>query len=88
MSGSSLLVRVCATYCHPDADADAYDSLKRLARRPGDAEMARFKAELRHALTTPGAMPPDLFTAVRFPDGSPLAFLHRLWTDLYPNEPT
>ena len=86
MSGS-LLVRVCATYCHPNADTNAYDSLKRLARRPEDAEMARFKVELRRALTIPGTVPPDLFAAIRYSDGSPRTFLSRLWNDLYPGEP-
>jgi hypothetical protein len=85
--GEPVLVRVCATYCHPEADPGAYDSLKRLARRPDDAEMARFKQELRQALASPANVPPGLFHAVRYQDGSAAVFLRRLWDDLYPGEP-
>ncbi|MER7209951.1 hypothetical protein [Streptosporangium sp. NPDC000239] len=83
----SVLLRVCATYCHPEADQDAYDSLRRLAVRPGDREMALFKAELCRALTDPDQVPPSLYTAVRYDDGSAERFLRRLWGDLYPDEP-
>ncbi|MEU4223683.1 hypothetical protein AB0F17_05270 [Nonomuraea sp. NPDC026600] len=82
----STLVRLCAVHCHPAADEGAYDSLKRLAGRPGDAEMARFKAELRHALDFPEEAP-SLYRAVRYSDGSTQRFLRRLWRDLYPDEP-
>ncbi|MGI5268809.1 hypothetical protein ACQEUU_06640 [Nonomuraea sp. CA-218870] len=81
-----VLVRVCGTYCHPEADADAYGSLRRLARRQDDAEMTRFRMELRRALSS-GDVPAGLFLAVRYPDGSAEAFLRRLWEDLYPGEP-
>ncbi|MDA0637954.1 hypothetical protein OUY22_31480 [Nonomuraea sp. MCN248] len=80
-----VLVRVCGTYCHPEADAAAYGSLRRLARRDDD-EMTRFRTELRRALRT-GDVPPGLFRAVRYPDGSAESFLRRLWEDLYPGEP-
>ncbi|MBG0816638.1 hypothetical protein [Planomonospora sp. ID82291] len=82
----SVLLRVCATYCHPEADEGAYDGLKRLARRPDDAEMAQFKAELRRALAAPAEAPP-LYRAVRYGDGDVESFLRRLWRDLYPDEP-
>ncbi|MEU7744099.1 hypothetical protein [Nonomuraea sp. NPDC049158] len=83
---NSTLVRICGVHCHPDADEEAYESLKRLAGRPADAEMTRFKAELRHALAFP-EQAPSLYRTVRYSDGSTQLFLRRLWRDLYPDEP-
>jgi hypothetical protein len=82
------LLRVAATYCHPAADENAYDGLKRLARRGADPEMSRFKEELRQALRAPADVPQaDLYREVQYGDGSAERFLRRLWHDLYPDEP-
>ena len=54
----------------------------------GDPEMRVFKAELRQAITHPDQVPRDeLSTHVQYDDGSPEAFLRRLWRDLYGDEP-
>jgi hypothetical protein len=47
-----------------------------------------FKAGLRQAVTHPGQVPRDgLSSDVEYDDGSPEAFLRRLWRDLYSDEP-
>jgi hypothetical protein len=84
----ATLIRVAATYCDPELDADAYEELKYLARQEEDAEMSVFKAELRDALADPGRLPGDeLFWAVDYGDGSDEKFLRRFWRDLYGDEP-
>lgn len=84
----ATLVRVAGTYCHAEADEDAYPTLRRRARRPDDEEMVRFKGELREAVTSlPAAAGLALYGRVRYEDGSARAFLRRLWRDLYPDEP-
>lgn len=84
----ATLIRVACTYCHPEADEDAYDSLKRLVKREDYEEIKTFKAELRKALLNPDVIPDDeLYEAVQFDDGSEEKFLRRLWRDLYPDEP-
>ncbi len=84
----ATLLRVTGTYCHPEADGEAYEALKLLARRENhDEEMTRFKKELREALTSPSnALRLDLYSATRYEDRSATYFLHRLWNDLYPGE--
>ena len=88
-SGSfATLIRVAATYCSPDADEEAYEGLKRLAKRGDDEEMRVFKSELREALKDPSQLPGDeLSESVEYTDGSDEAFLLRLWHDLYGDEP-
>jgi hypothetical protein len=84
----ATLIRVAATYCHPEQDPDAYDALKRLASRKGDEEMRIFKAELRQAIEDPSRLPGDeLSREVQYDDGSAEKFLRRLWRDLYGDEP-
>jgi hypothetical protein len=84
----ATLIRVAATYCAPEQDADAYEDLKYLARLDDDAEMRVFKQELREALADPRRLPGDeLFWAVSYEDGSDEKFLPRLWRDLYGDEP-
>ena len=54
-----------------------------------DDEMRVFKGELRHGLTDPSQLPDDeLSEAVQYDDESDERFLHRLWHDLYGDEPT
>ena len=85
----TALFRVTGTYCHPEADDKAYADLRRLARRENDESMARFKEELRRALTCPEELPgAELYREVQYDDGSADRFLRRLWHDLYPDEPT
>jgi hypothetical protein len=82
----ATLIAVAATYLEPEN----YDmeSLRRLAKRPGDREMSVFKEELREAIRDPGRLPGDeLFRHVEYDDGSDEAFLRRLWRDLYDDEP-
>jgi hypothetical protein len=84
----ATLIGVTRTYCHPEAYEDAYEALKRLARRENDPEMIVFKEELRDGLTSPDELPrAELSQAVQYDDGSADAFLRRLWRDLYPDEP-
>ena len=86
----ATLIRLAATYCHPEADDEAYEDLVSLARspEPDDEEMRVFKAELRQALADPSQLPDDeLSYAVQYDDGSPEKFLRRLWHDLYGDEP-
>jgi hypothetical protein len=84
----ATLIGVAATYCSPDADADDYQRLKRLASRGDDPRMAVFKAELRQALADPGQLPKgELEDAVEYREESDEQFLRRLWRDLYGDEP-
>jgi hypothetical protein len=84
----ATLIAVAATYCSPDADADDYDRLKRLAKREDNEQMRVFKAELRQALTDPSQLPAgELDDAVEYDDGSDEKFLRGLWRDLYGDEP-
>jgi hypothetical protein len=53
----ATLIGVTRTYCHPEAYEDAYEALKRLARRKNDPEMALFKEQLRYGLTRPDEVP-------------------------------
>jgi hypothetical protein len=84
----ATLIAVTATYCSPDADAEDYQRLKRLAGREDDQRMRVFKEELRQALASPGELPKgELENAVEFTDENEAAFLRRLWRDLYGDEP-
>jgi hypothetical protein len=84
----ATLVRIAGTYCHAEADEEAYEGLKRLAQRENDEEMTRFKRELHTALRSlPNATRVELYYRVRYEDGSAVRFLRRLWRDLYPHEP-
>lgn len=84
----ATLIRVAATYCSPDADEEAYEGLKRLAKREDDEEMRVFKTELREVLLDPTRLPDDeLYESVQYDDGGDEAFLRRLWRDLYGDEP-
>lgn len=82
----ATLIRVAATYLHPEADD--LESLQRLAKREDDEEMRAFKAELRETVNGLGEVPGgELSRHVQYEDGSPGAFLRRLWRDLYGDEP-
>jgi hypothetical protein len=84
----ATLIRVAATYCSPDAEAEDCERLRRLARREGDEEMRIFKSELEQALADPSQLPDgELDDAVKYSDGSDEKFLRRLWRDLYGDEP-
>jgi hypothetical protein len=84
----ATLIGVAATYCSPDADAEDYERLKRLARREDDPRMVVFKAELRQALADPSQLPEgELDAAVEYGEESDEKFLRRLWRDLYGGEP-
>lgn len=82
----ATLIRIATTYLHPEADD--LESLQRLAGRENDTEMHAFKTELRAAIKDPGQLPDnELSKHVRYEEGSPEAFLRRLWLDLYGKEP-
>jgi hypothetical protein len=82
----ATLIRISTTYLHPEADD--LESLQRLAKGGNDPEMRIFKAELRDAIKDPDQVPRDeLSKHVEYEDGSPEAFLRRLWRDLYGDEP-
>lgn len=82
----TTLIRISTTYLHPEADD--LESLQRLAEGGNDPEMRIFKAELREAIKDPDQVPGDeLSKHVEYEDGSPEAFLRRLWRDLYGDEP-
>jgi hypothetical protein len=82
----ATLIRISTTYLHPEADD--LESLQRLAKRENDPEMRLFKAELREAIKDPDQVPSDeLSKHIEYEDGSPEAFLRRLWRDLYGDEP-
>src|SRR3979409_937299 len=84
----ATLIAVTPTYCSPDADAEDYQRLKRLAGREADQRMRVFKEELQQALANPGELPEgELEKAVEFTDENEVAFLRRLWRDLYDGEP-
>ena len=71
----ATLIAVTATYCSPDADAEDYERLKRLAERDDDQRMRVFKEELRQALADPSQLPEDeLDNAVEFTDENEAAF--------------
>jgi hypothetical protein len=84
----ATLINIATSYCHPETDDDAYDALKRRAKRDNDQEMVVFRAELREAIQDPSRLPGnELSRNVQYDDGSPEAFLRRLWRDLYGDEP-
>jgi hypothetical protein len=81
----ATLIRIATTYMHPEVDE--LEELQNLVKRDND-EMHTFKAELRKAINDPAQLPDDeLSKHVRYEDGSPEAFLRRLWRDLYGDEP-
>jgi hypothetical protein len=82
----ATLIAVVTTYLEPE-NYDL-DSLRELAKREDDEEMRVFKIELREALMDPGQLPGDeLRESVEYDDDSDEAFLHRLWHELYGDEP-
>lgn len=81
----ATLIAVAGNYLDPE-NYD-FDSLKILAKREGDSKMQIFEAELREAIRDPSRLPGDeLSRSVQYEDGSPEAFLDRLWRDLYGDE--
>ena len=81
----ATLIAVAGNYLDPE-NYDL-DSLKILAKREGQPRMQIFKSELREAVKDPSQLPGDeLSRSVQYEDGSPEAFLHRLWHDLYGDE--
>jgi hypothetical protein len=81
----ATLIAVAANYLDPE-NYD-FDSLKILATREGEPRMQIFKSELREAVKDPSRLPGDqLSRSVQYEDGSPEAFLNRLWHDLYGDE--
>lgn len=77
-------------YCHPEAHAEAFDELIELTRRPEPPDwVRRFKEELRTAVSgnREGIHPQAISVAAEYDDGSDDAYLRRLWSELYPDEP-
>lgn len=84
-----MLLDTVEAYCHPEAYDEAYDDLISRAQDPdGDDAIKPFKEQLRIALMDPTALAEDaLFEAAQYSEGSDTAFLRKLWSDLYPDEP-
>ena len=81
----ATLIAVATSYLHPEIDD--VDSLKRFAKSEDNQKARVFKSELREALRDPSKLPPDeLFASIQYEDGSPEAFLSRLWRELYGDE--
>ncbi len=80
----ATLIEISTLYLDPENyDLDA---LKDLAQHDG-TRMAEFKVELREAVKDPSKLPGDeLSRSVQYDDGSPEAFLKRLWRELYGDE--
>jgi hypothetical protein len=87
------LIGIATNYLHPEwYDLDL---LKGLAKRDNDDEMQIFKSELREALRDPARLPRseryghdgELSESVQYDHGSDVAFLVRLWYELYGDEP-
>jgi hypothetical protein len=84
----AALLDTVEAYCHPEAYDEAYDDLSARANRGRDSVIQKFKDQLRAALLDPEALPKGaLYKAAQYDDGSDMAFLRRLWQDLYPDEP-
>ncbi len=82
----ATLIRITTTYLSPEADD--LETLRELAKCDDRQEVRTFKAELRQAITHPDQVPrAELSRHVQYDDGSPEAFLSRLWKDLYGDEP-
>ena len=82
----ATLITVATTYLDPETYD--IDSLKRLVKREDVHRMHTFKSELSEALRDPTRLPGnELSNAVQYEDGSPEAFLRRLWRELYGDEP-
>ncbi len=82
-----MLIRIAATCLHPGEDQ--FELLRWRAHGHDDEEMRAFTARLRAAVSDPGQVPgAGLSRHVRYQDGSPGAFLRRLWRDLYGDGPT
>ena len=85
----ATLLSVIQASCHPEVYYDNYQDLVDAARdpQPGD-RMRRFKEELRAAMADPSQIPTGaLSQAAQYDEGSDDKFLHRLWHDLYGDEP-
>lgn len=81
----ATLIAVATNYLGPE-NYD-FDSLKSLTERQDQPRMRVFKSELREALRDPSQLPEDeLSSSVQYEDGSPEAFLIRLWRELYGDE--
>ena len=86
------LLSYCGTYLHPDVYYDGIEDLK-LQCSKADADLApetkQFKSELRRVIVGDrDELPKDaLFKACYYEDGSEEAFVTRLWTELFPDEP-
>lgn len=92
----ATLVRVIATYCHPEVlenDESPYDALAAAARDPGPppspafSGLRIFKVELRRALSGEWYPRHDVSRESGHDEGSPDAFLRRVWQVVYPDEP-
>jgi hypothetical protein len=89
----ATVLRLLRAHCHPDVHAAEFLALVLRASNPPDAEMARFKAELRDLLGGGVDRLPAsaLYAAVSYDEDDDEdddeSFLRRLWWDCYGNEP-
>lgn len=86
----TALLKVLELYVAPGRGPEAYEELKTLATRVSPRSVA-FKHELRRAIThdreADGLQQGALHTAAGYDEPDDDAFLRRLWTDVYPDEP-
>jgi hypothetical protein len=81
----ATLIEIATTYLDPENYNP--EALKNLAARDDDEDMRVFKFELREAVKDPSLLPGhELSESVQYDDGSPEAFLQRLWHELYGDE--
>jgi hypothetical protein len=82
----TTLIQVTTTYLDPENYNP--EGLKAFVERENHPKVQTFKSELREAVKDPGKLPGnELSNSVHYDDGSPDAFLHRLWRELYGDEP-
>lgn len=80
------LIEVAATHLNPEMRH--HELLRDRARRNDEPRMRRFKAELREAIQHPERLPEgELEWNVEYNDADDMAFMTRLWKDLYGDEP-
>jgi hypothetical protein len=78
------------TYVHPEVHYKNFPVLKQACGRPVlSAVTMRFKDELRQVIVGDRDELPEgaIAKAAEYDDGSEEAFVKRLWTELFPDEP-
>jgi hypothetical protein len=81
----ATFLSIIQRYLHPEVED--LEALQQVAQRFDLPEIATFKAQFREVIANPGLLPDGaLAAAAAFEDGTPEAFLKRLWHELYGDE--